>query len=133
MKILYESHEDLSRHNIPPMPEADKLRITPPGVDGPGITPEDLFAVGYAACFEHSLKMVAQHNEFPLQSLTVKAKGNVVEKQEGGYVLDIDLYLTFTGISQEQAETMVTKANELCPYSNAICGNVDVRAHTSVH
>ncbi|SDQ15325.1 Ohr family peroxiredoxin [Pseudovibrio sp. Tun.PSC04-5.I4] len=136
MKIFYEAKQDADngRSGIPPLSdEAAKIRVTPPGVEGPGITPEELFAVGYASCFEHSLKMVSGHKEFPLDALEVRAEGNVIEKSEGGYVLDIDLHLEFSGLTREQADDVINTAHNLCPYSNAICGNVDVRVYTKLN
>lgn len=136
MQIFYEAKKDADngRSGMPTLSdEAAKIRVTPPGVEGPGITPEELFAVGYASCFEHSLKMVSGHKELPLEALDVRAKGNVIAKPEGGFVLDIDLHLEFFGLTQEQADDVITTAHSLCPYSNAICGNVDVRVYTTLN
>ncbi|EEA94932.1 organic hydroperoxide resistance protein [Pseudovibrio sp. JE062] len=89
--------------------------------------------MGYASCFEHSLKMVSGHKEYPLNAVEVRAEGNVIEKDEGGFVLDIDLHLEFSGLTREQAEDVIHTAHTLCPYSNAICGNVDVRVFTKLN
>ncbi|WP_041768244.1 Ohr family peroxiredoxin [Pseudovibrio sp. FO-BEG1] len=136
MKVFYESDTkaENGRSGSPTLSdEAAKIRVTPPGVEGPGVTPEELFAVGYASCFEHSLKMVSGHKEYPLNTVEVRAEGNVIEKDEGGFVLDIDLHLEFSGLTREQAEDVIHTAHTLCPYSNAICGNVDVRVFTKLN
>jgi len=136
MKVFYETDTkaENGRSGSPTLgDEAAKIRVTPPGVEGPGVTPEELFAVGYASCFEHSLKMVSGHKEYPLNAVEVRAEGNVIEKDEGGFVLDIDLHLEFSGLTREQAEDVIHTAHTLCPYSNAICGNVDVRVFTKLN
>ncbi|MFS8185142.1 Ohr family peroxiredoxin [Pseudovibrio denitrificans] len=136
MKVFYESDTkaENGRSGSPTLSdEAAKIRVTPPGAEGPGVTPEELFAVGYASCFEHSLKMVSGHKEYPLNAVEVRAEGNVIEKYEGGFVLDIDLHLEFSGLTREQAEDVIHTAHTLCPYSNAICGNVDVRVFTKLN
>ncbi|KZL25968.1 MULTISPECIES: Ohr family peroxiredoxin [unclassified Pseudovibrio] len=136
MKVFYDTDttaENGRSGTLTLSDEAAKIRVTPPGTEGAGITPEELFAMGYASCFEYSLKMVSGHKEYPLDFIDVRASGSVVEKDEGGFVLDIELHLEFSGLTREQADDVIQAANSLCPYSNAICGNVDVRVYTKLN
>lgn len=96
-----------------------------------GVNPEQLFALGYAACFDSALQHVAQAMKIEVDS-SCSCQVGIGQKADGGFGLDIDLYAEVIGISAEQARELVEKTHQVCPYSNATRGNVDVRLHVSV-
>jgi len=95
------------------------------GAGGPGNNPEQLFAAGYAACFIGAMKAVAGR-KVPADA-TVTASVGIGPRSEGGFGLDIDLAVSLPGLPAEEAQALVEKAHQVCPYSNATRGNVDVR------
>lgn len=101
-------------------------KIHPPGTNGEGTTPEDLFAAGYAACFGQALKaMSAEHNLTP-DSVSVEATVSL-NKGDDGFSISANLNAVLPGLSQEEAETLTNAAHQICPYSKATRGNVDVQ------
>ncbi|AGI32086.1 TPA: organic hydroperoxide resistance protein [Mannheimia haemolytica] len=97
-----------------------------------GTNPEQLFAMGYAACFDSAMNHVAPTLGIkPTKSSTTVAVG-IGQKADGAFGLDLDITITVEGISAEEAKTLISKAHEVCPYSNATRGNVDVRLHVKV-
>ncbi|MDH2997003.1 organic hydroperoxide resistance protein [Pasteurellaceae bacterium LFhippo2] len=96
-----------------------------------GTNPEQLFAMGYAACFDSAMNHVAPAlNLKPTKSSTTVAVG-IGQKADGAFALDLDITITVEGLSLEDAKTLINKAHEVCPYSNATRGNVDVRLHVN--
>ncbi len=98
------------------------------GAGGPGNNPEQLFAAGYSACFLGAMKFVASQGgpKVPADT-TVTATVGIGPRSEGGFGLDIDLAISLPGLPKEEAEALVEKAHQVCPYSNATRNNVDVR------
>lgn len=97
------------------------------GDDGPGTNPEQLFAAGYAACFQGALGVVARRQKVELsEDSTITAR---VGLQRAGlaFALDVELEGHFPGLSQEEGLALMQAAHEVCPYSVATRGNVDVR------
>ncbi|MEG2731487.1 Ohr family peroxiredoxin, partial [Brevundimonas sp.] len=101
-----------------------------PGSTHVGANPEQLFALGYAACFDSALSMVAGQMKLVATSKTSVEVG-IGQRPDGGYTLDIDIYVETTGIDAEQAQQLVEAAHKVCPYSNATRNNVDVRLHAT--
>jgi len=102
------------------------------GAGGDGTNPEQMFAAGYSACFIGALKFVAgqQKTQLPADaSITAKVG---IGQIPGGFGLDIDLNINLPGLAQAEAESLVEKAHQVCPYSNATRGNVDVRLNVTV-
>ena len=100
------------------------------GGAGSGNNPEQLFAVGYAACFLGAMKFVASQNKDGVKvpdDATVQSSVGIGPRSEGGFGLDIELKVTLPGVPRDQAEALVQKAHEVCPYSNATRNNVPVR------
>ncbi|MBZ9714618.1 organic hydroperoxide resistance protein [Deinococcus multiflagellatus] len=97
------------------------------GDDGPGTNPEQLFAAGYAACFLGALGVAARRQKLDLDpASTVSAQVGL--RREGlSFALDVELEGHFPGLSPEQAQALMHAAHEVCPYSVATKGNVDVR------
>lgn len=97
-----------------------------------GTNPEQLFALGYAACFDSAMNHVAPSLGIkPSKSSTTVGVG-IGQKADGAFGLDLDITITVEGISEADAKTLISKAHEVCPYSNATRGNVDVRLHVNV-
>ena len=98
------------------------------GGGGDGNNPEQLFAAGYAACFIGAMKAVAAGGgpKVPADA-TVTSTVGIGPRSEGGFGLDIDLAVSLPGLERADAEALVAKAHQVCPYSNATRGNVDVR------
>ena len=100
------------------------VKLTTPkelgGGGGAGNNPEQLFAAGYAACFIGAMKFVASQG-----GPKVPADASVTSTV--GFGLDIDLAVSLPGLARADAEALVEKAHQVCPYSNATRGNVDVR------
>lgn len=89
--------------------------------------PEQLFAAGYAACFSGALRHVSLLRRLRLET-SVTAKVSIGEKEEGnGFMLAVEMDVVITGVEQQVAEELVYEANQFCPYSNAIRGNVEVK------
>jgi len=103
------------------------LHIAPPGSDKPGTNPEALFAAGYAACFGQAIKAMADEHNISIDpgKLQVHAEVNL-HKEDSGFYVDVALNADIPDVDQSQAELLVSKAHEICPYSKATRGNVDV-------
>lgn len=102
------------------------------GGGGGATNPEQLFAAGYSACFIGAMKFVAGQSKQALPAdLSLRAEVGI-GKIEGGFGLDVDLFISLPGMDKTAAQQLVEKAHHVCPYSNATRGNVDVRLHVSV-
>ena len=98
------------------------------GAGGQGNNPEQLFAAGYAACFLGAMKFVAAQEKRKVpDDATVTATVGIGPRQEGGFGLDIALDISLPGMPRAEAEALVDKAHQVCPYSNATRNNVPVR------
>ena len=98
------------------------------GAGGPGNNPEQLFACGYAACFIGAMKFVASQGGPKVPGdASVTATVGIGPRSEGGFGLDIELAIALPGLARAEAEALVEKAHQVCPYSNATRNNVPVR------
>ncbi len=107
------------------------LQIRPPremgGPEGSYTNPEQLFAAGYSACFGSALKHMALLQRIRIEP-DVTAKVSMFRKNENeGYSLAVELDVYLPGMDRQQAEQLVEEADHLCPYSNAIRNNVEVK------
>jgi lipoyl-dependent peroxiredoxin len=96
------------------------------GEGGPGTNPEQLFAVGYAACFHSGLLALGQGGKLDASDSTVTARVGIGPTGRGTYGLVVVLDLHAPNLSRTAAEDLMRRAHAICPYSNAIRGNVDV-------
>jgi Ohr subfamily peroxiredoxin len=96
------------------------------GQDGPGTNPEQLFALGYAACFQSALLSVARGRSLDASGSTITARVGIGPTGHGGFGLAVVLDLHGPHLSRADADGLMARAHELCPYSNATRGNVDV-------
>jgi osmotically inducible protein OsmC len=104
------------------------LRV-PTAMGGPGgaTNPEQLIAAGYAACFHSALKVVAQRDKLDVSDSEVSATVGIGMLPNGGFGLEVELDVHVPALDQQAAEALVAQAHEVCPYSNATRGNIDVK------
>jgi len=97
------------------------------GDGGPGTNPEQLFAVGYAACFQSALLGVARGRNLDVSDSRITSRVGLGPTGRGGFTLSVSLDLHAPQLSAEQAADLMARAHERCPYSNATRGNIDVQ------
>ena len=105
------------------------LRI-PSDLGGPGggTNPEQLFAVGFASCFESAMQTVARRLKVEADDVSVDSKVELSPNEDRGFALSVALDVTLPSVEdQAQAVELVEKAHQVCPYSNATRGNIEVR------
>jgi lipoyl-dependent peroxiredoxin len=103
---------------------------TPAEMGGPGggTNPEQLFAVGYAACFEGALGVVGRRQRAEVGDVVIVSRVSLVTTEERGFNVGVELEVTLPQVSDpEQAVRIVAAAHEVCPYSNATRGNINLR------
>ncbi|MDP9821027.1 Ohr subfamily peroxiredoxin [Nocardioides massiliensis] len=100
----------------------------PTELGGPGgaTNPEQLFAAGYAACFHSALRLVAKGQGADVEESEVVADVSLLPTEAGGFQLAVGLEVTLPRVEREAAERLVEQAHQVCPYSNATRGNVEV-------
>jgi len=105
------------------------------GGKGDATNPETLFAGGYAACFENAILHGSRDAglRFADADVEVVAEIGLSRNESGGFVLSAALAVRMAGVDQKKAEELVAAAHRICPYSNAIRGNVDVGFTISAH
>ncbi len=97
------------------------------GAGGEGTNPEQLFAAGYSACFLSAMKLVSGAMKTPIPADTsVSAEVGIGPNDKGGFGLAVKLSVSTPGMDHAAAQAVVNKAHEVCPYSNATRGNIDV-------
>ena len=132
-KVLYTAEATSTGGREGKTASSDKsfdLNLTTPkglGGDGAaGANPEQLFAAGYSACFIGAMKVVAGQTKVTLPNdLAVNAKVGIGPIAVG-YNVSVDMTISGSGIEKSVLETVVEKAHQICPYSNATRGNIDV-------
>ena len=97
------------------------------GGAGGGTNPEDLFAVGYAACFESALGGVARRDHVDAGEVTIDSAVSLLPTGDGGFKLAVTLDVALPSVvDRGKAAQLVSGAHQVCPYSNATRGNIDV-------
>lgn len=102
------------------------VKLTSPGGPGTGTNPEQLFAAGWSACFIGAMKAVAGQTKVRLPENTAIDAEVDLCKEEGGYFLKARLNVSVPGMDRAEAQKIVDAAHQLCPYSKATRGNIDV-------
>jgi osmotically inducible protein OsmC len=103
------------------------LRLPPEmGGEGGGTNPEQLFAVGYAACFEGALGVVGRRRKLEVDDAAIDSKVSLITTEERGFNVAVELHVTLPSVADEEAVEVVREAHQVCPYSNATRGNVEV-------
>jgi len=111
------------------------LAVRPPkemGGSGEGVNPELLFSAGYAACFLGALRLVAKSSGVTLDDATGVTVRVGIGKHETSYGLTTEIIGYLPGLEQAEAEDLMQKANQVCPYSKATRGNVESTLRTKV-
>lgn len=96
------------------------------GGDGKGTNPEQLFAAGYAACFHSALQLVARQDKADVADSAVGARVGIGRTDGGGFGLKVTLEVSLPHVPRAQALELTEKAHQVCPYSNATRGNIEV-------
>lgn len=94
-----------------------------------GVNPEQLFALGYAACFDSAMQLTAKQLKLDLSASKTTVEVGIGQRAEGGYALDLDITVHLPGMARNDAQRLVEATHQVCPYSNATRGNIDVRLH----
>ena len=106
--------------------EADVRLPKAKGGSGEGTNPEQLFAAGYAACFHSALRLVGGQQGIDVTDSAVSATVHIGATDAGGFGLAVELDVSLPAASAQDAQRAVDAAHEVCPYSNATRGNVQV-------
>ncbi|MEV5674680.1 MULTISPECIES: organic hydroperoxide resistance protein [unclassified Streptomyces] len=103
--------------------------VNPPkamGGSGSGTNPEQLFAAGYSACFQGALGVVARQEKADISGSTVTASVGIGKNEAGGFGLEVAISASIPNVDQATAQSLIEKAHQVCPYSNATRGNIKV-------
>ncbi|MGH9188030.1 MAG: organic hydroperoxide resistance protein [Acidimicrobiales bacterium] len=107
----------------------DVQLAVPKGLGGTGgdlTNPEQLFAAGYAACFHSALKLIARGADVDVSESAITARVGIGASDSGGFGLEVELEAELPDVERSVAEDLVAKAHQVCPYSNATRGNVEI-------
>jgi Ohr subfamily peroxiredoxin len=96
------------------------------GGEGGGTNPEQLFAVGYAACFEGALAAVARRQKLEVGDVEIDSKVTLLTGEDRGFNIAAELHVTLPSVAGDDAVELVRAAHGVCPYSNATRGNIEV-------
>jgi osmotically inducible protein OsmC len=104
------------------------VQLRPPvGSDETGTNPEQLFAVGYAACFEGALGAVGRREKVDLGAVAIDSSVSLITTEDRGFTVSVGLDVSLPDVADpEQAKHIVAAAHKVCPYSNATRGNIEV-------
>ncbi len=136
MKILYTAKSTATGGREGAASSDDgalKVKLSTPkalgGAGGDGTNPEQMFAAGYSACFIGAMKAVGAREKIAVPAdPTITATVGIGPRDDGqGFGLDVELAITLPGMDRAAAEDLIAKAHQICPYSNATRGNIDVR------
>ena len=96
------------------------------GGEGGGTNPEQLFAVGYASCFESALGAVARRQKVETGDVAIDAKVKLRAGEDRSFTVAVELHVKLPSLQGEEAVELVRAAHQVCPYSNATRGNIEV-------
>ncbi len=131
-KVLYTAHAVATGGRDGRAKSSDgriDVVLKPPkemGGTGEGVNPEQLFAAGYAACFIGAIKFVGGQEKIAVPADTSIASSVNIGPIPQGFGIAVELKITIPGMQRAAAEALVAKAHQVCPYSNATRGNIDV-------
>ena len=111
--------------------DVDLATPTEMGGSGNGTNPEQLFAVGYAACYHSALRLVAGQAKANVDDSTVGSRVSIGKDNEGGFQLAVELEVTLPHLDKAEAQALADAAHQVCPYSNATRGNIPVTVTVS--
>lgn len=101
------------------------------GGHGGGTNPEQLFAAGYAACFQSALGVVSRRKKVDTSGSTVTAKVSIGTIDGGAFGLAVELDVAIPGVDGDSAQELADAAHQVCPYSNATRGNIEVTVNVA--
>jgi len=101
------------------------------GGQGGGTNPEQLFAAGYAACFQSALGVVSRRKKVDTSGSTVTGKVSIGAIEGGAFGLAVELDVAIPGVDGETAQELADAAHQVCPYSNATRGNIEVTVNVA--
>jgi Ohr subfamily peroxiredoxin len=131
-KVLYQAHATATGGRDGRAVTSDGLldvKLAPPkelGGMGGGTNPEQLFAAGYSACFMSAVKHVAGMKKIPLPADASIAATVGIGKVPSGFGLEVQMAVSLPGMDRAAAQDLINVAHQVCPYSNATRGNIDV-------
>ena len=102
------------------------------GTKKSGVNPEQLFAAGYSVCFGSAMQHVIRAKKIPIPVPTIHLTVGIGRNDVGGYSLETSIVAVFKGIDQATADGLVKEAHQVCPYSNATRGNMEVTVSAKV-
>ncbi|MFJ3451096.1 organic hydroperoxide resistance protein [Pseudomonas sichuanensis] len=103
------------------------LALSPPGSGRPGSNPEQLLAIGWSACFIGALRRAGQKLEARIpEGVAVDAEVSLGQSADGGFILAAQLTVHLPGLADAQKSALVAMAHQICPYSKATRGNIEV-------
>ncbi|TDE34901.1 organic hydroperoxide resistance protein [Antarcticimicrobium sediminis] len=132
MKIFYKTSATATggRSGVTTLGDGSlTFEMAPPGGKKTGQNPEQLFALGYAACFDSAMDLTAKSLEMELHDARTTVEVGIGQRADGGYGLDLDITAHLPGLSPEDAQRLIEASHQVCPYSHATRGNIDVRLH----
>jgi Ohr subfamily peroxiredoxin len=103
------------------------------GADDDHANPEMLFAAGYSACFDSALNGVIEKSKIKTGETTITAEVSIGPNGTGGFILAVKLNANIPGVTQQEADDLIAKAHQICPYSNATRGNIEVTLAATVN
>lgn len=103
-----------------------EIKLSSPGAKGNGTNPEQLFAAGWSACFEGAMQVAARKMKVALPADTAIDAEVDLNQNGGGYFLRARLNVSAPGLDRQVAQAIVNEAHQICPYSKATRGNIDV-------
>lgn len=129
MTILYTAHATTIAGREGYTETDDKklsVKLSKPGKGEEGTNPEQLFACGYSACFGSAIAAIAKKHGKEISEIKVQADVNLNNYENNGYSISVTLNVSLTGIDDAEAHELVQKAHNVCPYSKATRGNIEV-------
>ena len=133
MKVLYTAHATVTGgrdvgHGATSDGALDVQLRAPAelGGEGGGTNPEQLFAVGYAACFEGAIKTIARREKVDADAVSIDSSVSLGPGDDRSFTIAVGLDVTLPGFDDDGAVELVRAAHQVCPYSNATRGNIDV-------
>ncbi|MEH6648057.1 organic hydroperoxide resistance protein [Sulfitobacter sp.] len=105
------------------------VQMVRPDSGDAGVNPEQLFAIGYAACFDSAMELTAKQLKLDSTGSKTSVDVGIGQRTEGGFGLDLDITVHLPGTARKDAQRLVEATHQVCPYSNATRSNIDVRLH----
>lgn len=129
MKTLYTAHVTTVAGRAGHSETDDKqlsVTLSKPSGDKPGTNPEQLFAMGYSACFGSAIEAIAKKQQANIGEVKVQADVSLNQDEDNGFFISVALNVSVGGVERPVAQKLVEAAHQVCPYSKATRGNINV-------